>query len=343
MSKPRRTALRGARPAPGETRGAQTGSTRGMPSRRKPPLLSKTTHALRQLGPRQWASLTATVSTVAVIRSRQKLGLPRALSTIWAFAPAPMLATGFERSRVRDGLIWAAHMWSYKNAFEVPHDKQQAHRQRTHFDYPIALDRLLGRGLPPGQRLQRALRQRGDLSLLDKAMSFFYWTWEAEPHAVILWLRWRHPDRFTPAVGRLAATFDLTLLGYWAVPTAPPWWASEKLGRMDGEVRRVMAEVADWLKGEPNPTEGDHEMGANPFAAMPSDHFASAAMTAIILSEQGVLLGAVGWSYALVLAFALVYLGEHYVTDELAGLALALAVNRCKGSLARGAQRLLGL
>jgi hypothetical protein len=28
---------------------------------------------------------------------------------------------------------------------------------------------------------------------------------------------------------------------------------------------------------------------------------------------------ALGWAYTLALAFALVYLGEHYVTDELAG------------------------
>src|SRR5438132_705948 len=81
------------------------------------------------------------------------------------------------------------------------------------------------------------------------------------------------------AASRLAATFDLTLVAYWGIPTAPPWWASEKTGRLDGAVRRVMSEVASWVKREPNPTEGDHELGANPFAAMPSDHFASAAMT----------------------------------------------------------------
>ena len=33
-----------------------------------------------------------------------------------------------------------------------------------------------------------------------------------------------------------------------------------------------------------------------------------------------------GWTYAAALGFALVYLGEHYVTDLVAGLALAEAV-----------------
>lgn len=84
-------------------------------------------------------------------------------------------------------------------------------------------------------------------------------------------------------------------------------------------------------------------MGANPFAAMPSDHFASAAMTAILLAEQDRRLGMFGWSYALGLAFVLVYLGEHYVGDVLAGLSPALSVNAARGPLERATDRVLGL
>jgi membrane-associated phospholipid phosphatase len=298
---------------------------------------------MRRFGARQYASLAATVSCVAAVRARKKLGLPRPVATAWAFGAPVALTCGFRRSRFRDGAVWAAQMWAYKNAFEIPHDAEQRHRQRTRIDYPIALDTRLGGGAPPSQRLQRSLRTRGELNWLDKGMSFFYWTWEAEPHLALLWIRWRRPDSFAAAAGRLAATFDLTLLGYWGAPTAPPWWASEKLGRMDGDVRRVMSEVAAWLKREPNPTEGDHEMGANPFAAMPSDHFASATMTALLLSEQSRMLGVFGWCYALTLAFALVYLGEHYVTDELAGLVLALLVNSARRPLGRLANAALEL
>jgi membrane-associated phospholipid phosphatase len=244
---------------------------------------------------------------------------------------------------VRDGAVWAAQMWAYKNAFEMPADDEPRLRGRAHFDYPIAVDRLIGAGTPPSLRLARRLRRRGHLSVLDKALTFFYWTWEAEPHLMMGWIRWCRPDQFAAAAGRLAATFNLTLLGYWAMPTAPPWWVSEKLGRMNGEIRRVMSEVADWVKGKPNPTEGEHEMGANPFAAMPSDHFASAVMTAILLTEQDRRLGAIGWSYALLLAFVLVYLGEHYVIDLLAGLTLALSVNAARDPLERAAQGVLGL
>ena len=53
---------------------------------------------------------------------------------------------------------------------------------------------------------------------------------------------------------------------------------------------------------------------------MPSLHFATSVMAAHLLAETGPIAGAIGWTYAATLGFALVYLGEHYVVDLLAGL-----------------------
>jgi membrane-associated phospholipid phosphatase len=61
---------------------------------------------------------------------------------------------------------------------------------------------------------------------------------------------------------------------------------------------------------------------------MPSLHFATSVMAARVLSDVGRLPGILGWSYAISLGFALVYLGEHYVVDLVAGLALAEGVRR---------------
>jgi membrane-associated phospholipid phosphatase len=276
-----------------------------------------------------------------VARLHERLDLPAPLTTACLFAAPAGVARSRERSRRRDAAVWAAQMWAYKNAFELPADHPRRQRRRMHVDYPILADRWLGRGMAPGRRLQRRLRHRGRLSALDKALTFFYWTWEAEPHLALAWIRWRRPESFPAAAGRLAAVFDLTLVAYWVLPTAPPWWASEEEGRMGGDIRRVMDAVARWLKGKENPTGGDHTVGANPFAAMPSDHFASAAMTAILLAEQDPRLGAFGLSYALLLAFTLVYLGEHYVVDLLAGAVLALTVNRLGAGCERAAAELL--
>ena len=67
-------------------------------------------------------------------------------------------------------------------------------------------------------------------------------------------------------------------------------------------------------------------LSGNPFAAMPSLHFATSVMAAHVLSDTGPVAGTLGFGYAITLGFALVYLGEHYVIDLIAGLGLAEGV-----------------
>ncbi len=67
-------------------------------------------------------------------------------------------------------------------------------------------------------------------------------------------------------------------------------------------------------------------MRGNPWGSMPSDHIASAAISAMGLSEVSLVYGLLGWGYVLVAGFSVVYLGEHYLVDVLAGLALAEAI-----------------
>jgi hypothetical protein len=51
-------------------------------------------------------------------------------------------------------------------------------------------------------------------------------------------------------------------------------------------------------------------------------------MAAILLAEAGPVAGALGAAYAATLGVALVYLGEHYVTDLIAGAAVVALVRR---------------
>ena len=77
-------------------------------------------------------------------------------------------------------------------------------------------------------------------------------------------------------------------------------------------------------------------LGGNPLAAMPSLHFATSVTAAHLLAETGPRRrGASGWAYAGTLGVALVYLGEHYVVDLAAGLALAEGVRRGAPAAAR--------
>jgi membrane-associated phospholipid phosphatase len=93
------------------------------------------------------------------------------------------------------------------------------------------------------------------------------------------------------------------------------------------EVRRMMVEygASFWHDGW-GPLYS--VFGGNPLAAMPSLHFATSVMAALLLAETGPAAGAVGWAYAATLGFALVYLGEHYAADLVGGAALTVAVRR---------------
>ncbi len=70
---------------------------------------------------------------------------------------------------------------------------------------------------------------------------------------------------------------------------------------------------------------------------MPSLHFATSVNAAHILQEAGPISGAIGWTYAGTLGLALVYLGEHYVIDLLAGLALTESVRAAAPALSPAA------
>jgi membrane-associated phospholipid phosphatase len=212
-------------------------------------------------------------------------------------------------------------MWAYMVVHELPHDDPAKLERRAHIDYPIDFDRVVFRG-PPTATLQRALaRERS--TPLDHVLVFSHWAWFVQPHLATAWILWRHPDRFPRAATMVCAVFDLGLIGYFALPTAPPWFAAQQ-GRIQG-TRRIMVEVGERVWGRFWPALYGF-LGGNPLAAMPSLHFGTSVMAAHVLDEIAPVPGTLGWAYASTLGFALVYLGEHYVVDLLAGLALAEGV-----------------
>ena len=209
---------------------------------------------------------------------------------------------------------------------ELPYDDPERLRARLRTRYPIVVDRALGAGSLPNVRLQRALARFGRVKALDRFLTWAHWLWFFEPYLALALILVRHNERFPRAARQLAAVFDIGCAVYFVAPTAPPWWASEQ-GLTGEEVRRIMVEVGEETWGSAWPNMYD-ALGGNPWAAMPSLHFATALTAALSLAEAGPVEGAVGWGYALTLGFALVYLGEHYVTDLAAGALLVAAVRR---------------
>jgi membrane-associated phospholipid phosphatase len=224
-------------------------------------------------------------------------------------------------------LAFVAHSIAYSQAFKLPHRSHAAQRARLWIRYPIAVDRTLGRGVVPGARLQRLRRRPRVRSVLDRLFGALYFAWAPQRHLALLWLAWRHPRRLERAAALVSLAFDVSLVFQALVPTAPPWWAA-KYGHLQDGLERVTVEASDALPLVPH-QDADEVAESNPWAAMPSPHTATAAVLAMVLFDADPRAGALGAGYAAALAVALVYLGEHYVADVLAGLTLAAALRRC--------------
>ncbi|CAA9584873.1 MAG: phosphoesterase, PA-phosphatase related [uncultured Thermomicrobiales bacterium] len=274
----------------------------------------------------RWSLAAFASAAVGLSAARRRLGVSPAV-TVPLVSVAPLAAAAATpRGKWRYLGVGATYMWAFKVTWELPYDRPEKLEKRLQVHYPIHLDALIGGGVPPTLRLQRALRDPPRVTASDYIATAIYASWLV-PHLVMAWLLVHHQDFVPRAAGRLAAAYQLTTPFYWVLPTAPPWWASENAGQMGGEVERARRHVLRALQGKPRQQRED-PVGGNPWGSMPSDHVASAAITAMGLAEVSPVYGALGWSYVVLASFAVVYLGEHYVVDVLAGLAVAEAVRR---------------
>lgn len=265
-------------------------------------------------------------ASFAVPLMRKRWRVPPA-ATVAATVAGPIgLAVLRPRSRPRDAALFAQQMWAFTMIHELPYDDPAALRRRLKVGYPIRIDRAIGGGRLPNARLQD-LAGRGEVGPLDRFLTWTHWIWFLEPHASLLFILARDNENFARAARQMAAAYDLGCALYFAVPTAPPWWAAEHGYTGDERVERRMVRVGEETWGPVWP-HLYNSLGGNPWAAMPSLHFGISVLAALLLSDSSRAAGAVGWGYAGTLGVALVYLGEHYVADLAAGAALVALIRR---------------
>ena len=143
--------------------------------------------------------------------------------------------------------------------------------------------------------------------------------------AAVLWLRDR--AAWLGFIRRVIALSLAGLVTYVLFPAAPPWYAAR-----DGVIAPVIrASARGWLWLHVNHAGNllsEGQLASNPVAAMPSLHTAFASTIALFVAARVrgrlrllVLL------YPVAMGLALVYLGEHYVVDVVAGVVYALAVH----------------
>lgn len=192
----------------------------------------------------------------------------------------------------------------------------------------IEIDRLLGLGTTPTERLQALLFTSATTSWLDQSLIVVHASYFVTPHLAALLIWWwdvRAKRQPLPNLQRylLATIFVMAvgIVGHVLVPASPPWLAGEREGADIGVVR-----VAG---GGETSTPDDGEIytvfaDSNLVAVMPSLHMALTLVMALALWGMDRRLGVVAMLYAVAMGFALVYLGEHYLIDVLAGIVAAV-------------------
>ena len=191
--------------------------------------------------------------------------------------------------------------------------------EQAHVTLQVDVDKALGGGQVPTVWLQNHLWTPGHLHWYDVAVWAVYMT-----HFLAVWVVAAVLWRLSRARFRRYAVVTITLtlaafLTYWLYPAQPPWLH-------DAQIDRIVPAVWDHI-GIPamQSVYEDHRL-VNVVAAMPSLHAAYPFMLLLFFWGSARPAARIGLSlYTLAMAFALVYGGEHYVTDILAGWAIAAA------------------
>jgi len=192
-----------------------------------------------------------------------------------------------------------------------------------------AADRSVADAFQNGEWVLRQEQQLGTLfepavqqvvdtsSILVTLTSYTYWLSQfAVVGATLLWVYFRHHEKFTSFRNWLIAANLVGLVGYVVMPTAPPrmfpeWGFVDTLGQFSSI----------------NHDSGLISFASNPYAAMPSLHAMDALIVGIVMFGlvRSRLAKTLCLAWPVWVGFAVISTGNHYWLDVVAGFALAIA------------------
>ena len=183
------------------------------------------------------------------------------------------------------------------------------------------VERAVFGGTLPGLALQHAFYKTESVSPQDVIAMFFYFMHFPLPILVgfVFWVRSRtHYRRFIAALLLMAFLSFITYL-FW--PSAPPWYQfKEGVVSNDVAIHKILNETVDklWANNYFVSPLYAH-LNPNQFAAFPSLHAAFPALAAVYAwtRYRWLAIGLIVWTLAVLTS--IVYLGEHYIVDALAG------------------------
>jgi hypothetical protein len=202
-----------------------------------------------------------------------------------------------------------------------------------HMEDLIVAERLIGLGQLPTQVLQQAMRPVAGIDIVALVSTGVYMFHFLVPIStgILLW-KWRR-DQFHDFMAALIVLSMAAFVTYLLFPAAPPWFAANAgaLNGVDGLPLiaylkpETFADVgaALGLDGNNVYEKVFYAAGPNDVAAWPSLHVAYPFLAFLVLRRA---FGRVAWvvaGYAAIVGFSVVYTGDHWVHDCIAGAAFA--------------------
>ncbi|HYY22383.1 MAG TPA: phosphatase PAP2 family protein [Thermoleophilaceae bacterium] len=242
---------------------------------------------------------------------------------------------GAVRGVVRDWLPFMAMILAY----DLLRGVSDGLVPQAHSQFQIDFDRFLFDGHLPTIVLQRALYHIRHPAWYDYATWVVYST-HFLVTVLVAAVLWRvNRERFRRFRTRVA-TLAFAAIAFFAVyPTVPPWLADER--GLIPQVRRIPLHISHDLGVHPVATVFEHGSHfANIVAALPSLHAAYPMLLFLFFWSSGWPVRMLLATYVVAMGIVVVYSGEHYVVDVLAGWLWAAGTMAGVAAAARGFGRL---
>jgi membrane-associated phospholipid phosphatase len=169
-------------------------------------------------------------------------------------------------------------------------------------------------GTLPTLTLQHSFYNPNAVSPQDVIATFFYFMHFPLPILVGFVFWWRSRDHYRRYIAALLVMCFLAFITYLFWPTAPPWFEYQ------GSVYKIIDRTVQAMWGSQYYVSAIYQsFNPNRFAAFPSLHAAFPALAAVYAWNRyrALSVALIAWSIAVLMS--IVYLGEHYVVDALAG------------------------
>lgn len=184
-------------------------------------------------------------------------------------------------------------------------------------------DKFLTAGNLPTQVLQN-LWWHGYVQWYDFVFYLTYMLHFVLPFALALIVWKLKPQHYWRYITAFLAVSFAGFITYLLFPAAPPWMSSD-LGLIE-PVTRVSSDVWQALGVQDFPSIYN-KIAANPVAAFPSLHAAYATLFALFVTTLWKSRWRwLSWVYPFLIYLGTIYMGEHYLIDEIAGAAYAIGV-----------------